>query len=85
MDDIFLRPEEILIVDLHDKTVLEAEYILSKELDTLPYNIKVVEVVHGYRKGQAILKMIRQEFKQPRIKRKYQTFNRGVTRWEKNQ
>ena len=47
MDDIFLRPEEILIVDLHDKTVLEAEYILSKELDTLPYNIKVVEVVHG--------------------------------------
>lgn len=85
MDDIFLRPEEILIVDLHDKTVPEAEYILSKELDTLPYYIKVVEVVHGYRKGQAILKMIRQEFEHPKIKRKYQTFNRGVTRLEINQ
>lgn len=82
MDDIFLRPEEILTVDLHDKTVLEAEYILSKELDTLPYYIKVVEVVHGYRKGQALLKMIRKDFKHPKIKRKYLTFNQGVTRLE---
>ena len=82
MDDIFLRPEEILTVDLHDKTVLEAEYILSKELGTLPYYIKVVEVVHGYRKGQALLKMIRKDFKHPKIKRKYLTFNQGVTRIE---
>lgn len=79
---MFLRPEEILIIDLHDKTVLEAEYILEKELDTLPYYIKVVEVVHGYRQGQAILKMVREEFKHPKIKRKYRTYNRGVTRLE---
>ena len=82
---MFLKPEELLIIDLHDKTVLEAEYILSKELDTLPYYVKVVEVVHGYRKGQAILKMVRQDFKHPKIKRKYLTYNRGVTRLEINQ
>lgn len=84
MDDIFLKPEEIITIDLHEMTVAEAEYYLEKELDTLPEYVKVVEVVHGFHKGRAILNMVRKEFKHPRIKRKYLGFNGGVTRFELN-
>ncbi len=82
MDDIFLKPEEILIVDLHEMTVAEARYYLEKELNTAPEYIKVVEVIHGFHKGKAILEMVRKEFKHVRIKRKYLTLNRGITRFE---
>ena len=36
MDDIFLKPYEILVVDLHEMTVAESAYYLEKELDTAP-------------------------------------------------
>jgi DNA-nicking Smr family endonuclease len=85
MDDIFLKPEEILEIDLHEMTVAEARYYLEKELDTAPEYIKVVEVVHGFHKGRAILNMVRKEFKHPRIKRKYLSFNSGITRFELNE
>lgn len=82
MDDIFLKPEEILVVDLHEMTVAEAAYYLEKELDTAPEYVKVVEVVHGFHKGRAILNMVRKEFKHPRIEKKYLGFNSGITRLE---
>lgn len=85
MDDIFLKPEEIITIDLHEMTVAEAQYYLEKELDIAPEYVKVVEVVHGFHKGKAILNMVRKEFKHPRIKRKYLSFNSGVTRFELNE
>ena len=84
MDDIFLKPEEILVVDLHELTVAEAAYYLEKELDTAPEYVKVVEVIHGFHQGRAILEMVRKEFKHPRIKRKYLGFNGGTTKFELN-
>lgn len=82
MDDIFLKPEEILIIDLHEMTVAEAEYYLEKELDTAPEYVKVVEVIHGFHQGRAILNMVRKEFRHPRILRKYVEFNQGTTKFE---
>ena len=82
MDDTFLKPEEILVVDLHEMTVAEAAYYLEKELDTAPEYIKVVEVIHGFHKGRAILNMVRKEFKHPRIERKYLSLNGGTTKFE---
>lgn len=82
MDDMFLKPEEILIVDLHEMHVAEAAYYLEKAIDTAPEYIKVVEVVHGFHKGKAILNMVRKEFKHPRIERKYLVLNAGITRFE---
>ncbi len=82
MEDIFLKPEEILTIDLHEMTVAEAEYYLEKELDTAPEYIKVVEVIHGFHKGRAILNMVRKEFFHPRIKRKYIGLNGGITKFE---
>ena len=82
MDEIFLKPEEKVTIDLHEMTVAEAEYYLEKELDTMPEYVKIVEVVHGFHKGRAILNMVRKEFKHPRIKRKYLGFNGGTTKFE---
>ena len=82
MDEIFLREEEKLIIDLHEMTVAEAAYYLEKELDTAPEYVKVVEVVHGFHKGRAILNMVRKEFKHPRIERKYLSLNSGTTKFE---
>ena len=82
MDEIFLRAEEKLVVDLHEMTVAEAAYYLEKELDTAPEYVKVVEVIHGFHKGRAILNMVRKEFKHPRIERKYLGLNGGTTKFE---
>lgn len=82
MNDIFLKPEEILTIDLHEMTVAEAAYYLEKELDTAPEYVKVVEVIHGFHKGRAILNMVRKEFKHDRIERKYLSFNGGITKFE---
>lgn len=84
MDEIFLKPEEILVIDLHEMTVAEAKYYLEKELDTAPENVKIVEVIHGFHKGRAILNMVRKDFNHPRIKRKYLGFNSGTTKFELN-
>ena len=70
MDDIFLKPDEKIVIDLHEMTVAEAAYYLEKELNTAPEYVKVVEVIHGFHKGRAILNMVRKEFKHPRIERK---------------
>ena len=82
MNDIFLKPEEILTIDLHEMTVAEAAYYLEKELDTAPEYVKVVEVIHGFHKGREILNMVRKEFKHDRIERKYLSFNGGITKFE---
>lgn len=82
MNDIFLKPEEKLVIDLHEMTVAEAAYYLEKEIDTAPEYVKVIEIIHGFHKGNAILNMVRKEFKHPRIERKYLGLNAGITKFE---
>jgi len=77
--DIFIPKEQRVEINLHDMQVLEAEYYLDKFISTLPEDIKEVTVVHGYKKGQAILNMVRKEFKHKRIKSKVIPYNRGTT------
>ena len=57
----------------------EAEYFLDKFITTAPSNIKQINVIHGYKKGQVLLNMVRNKFKHPRIKKKVIPFNKGVT------
>ena len=59
--------------------LLEATYHLEKLFETLPQHIKEVVVIHGYRKGQVLLNMVRKDFKHPRIKKKVIPINRGIT------
>ena len=78
-EDIFIAPENKAEINLHDMQVLEAEYYLDKFLDTLPENIKEVSVIHGYKKGQVLLNMVRNSFKHEKIKRKFIPYNKGIT------
>lgn len=80
MQEDFLIPEEDrLEINLHDMQVLEAEYYLDKFITTAPENIKEIVVIHGYKKGQALLNMVRHEFKHERIKEKVIPYNKGIT------
>ncbi len=79
LDDMLIPDDEKLIIDLHDLQEDEARFYLEKAIDTAEYKIKEVVVIHGYRKGQAILKMVRNEFKHKRIERKEIPYNKGIT------
>ena len=78
-EDLFIPEEDKLEIDLHDMQVLEAEYYLDKFVSTAPANIKEIIVIHGYKKGQAILNMVRNSFKHERVKEKVIPFNKGIT------
>lgn len=80
MQDDFLIPrEDKLEINLHDMQVLEAQYYLDKLITTAPANIKEIVVIHGYKKGQALLNMVRNNFKHQRIKEKVIPYNKGIT------
>lgn len=76
---MFIPEEDKLEINLHDMQVLEAEYYLDKFITTAPANIKEIIVIHGYKKGHAILDMVRKDFKHERIKEKVIPYNKGIT------
>lgn len=78
-EDLFIPKEDKLEINLHDMQVLEAEYYLDKLITTAPQNIKEIIVIHGYKKGQALLNMVRKDFKHPRLKEKVIPYNKGIT------
>lgn len=79
LEDLFIPNEEKIILDLHDMQEDEARYYLEKAIDTAEPKIKEIVVIHGYRKGQIILNMVRKEFKHKKIERKEIPFNKGIT------
>ena len=78
-EDFLISKEDKLEIDLHDMQVLEAEYYLDKLITTAPSNIKEIIVIHGYKKGQVLLNMVRHTFKHNRIKEKVIPYNKGIT------
>ena len=78
-EDFLIPEEDKLEINLHDMQVLEAEYYLDKLITTAPSNIKEIVVIHGYKKGQALLNMVRHHFKHDRIKEKVIPYNKGIT------
>ena len=79
LEDFFIPKDKSITIDLHDMELLEAKYHLEKLFETLPEDILEVVVIHGYRKGQVLLNMVRKSFKHPRIKQKVIPLNKGIT------
>lgn len=79
IDDMFIPNDEKIIIDLHDMQEQEARFYLERAIDTAEDKIKEIVVIHGYRQGQVILKMVRKEFTHKRIERKVIPYNKGVT------
>ena len=79
LDDLLIPEDKRITIDLHDMELEEAKYHLDKLFETLPDDIMEIVVIHGYRKGQVLLNMVRKEFKHPRIKKKIIPINKGIT------
>ena len=77
--DCFFRDDEILTVDLHNMNMGQAHTYLKARVEKAPANIREIVVVHGYNSGTALQKMVRKDFKHPRVKRKILSMNQGVT------
>jgi len=67
-----------LTVDLHGMTVSEARATLLRELKSCPKTVSEIDVIHGFKGGQELLKMVR-SFSHPRIERKILGLNNGST------
>lgn len=78
-EDMFIPEEDRLEINLHNMQVDEAEYYLDRLITTASDNIKEIVVIHGYKKGQALLNMVRKDFKHPRLKEKVIPYNKGIT------
>ena len=72
------RPEETAFFDLHGMRVEEAEMALTEFLNQLPKTVRVVEVAHGYSRGTALKKMVKQDFYHWRVRDKRVGLNPGA-------
>lgn len=66
-------------VDIHGMRCEEAKRQLELLLKRTGRDIHEIVVVHGYHNGSALLNMVRNEFKHPRIKQKVVGLNNGQT------
>lgn len=73
------KETELLKIDLHKMNVWEAIMYLSNVVESAPIEIKEIVVVHGYHTGSALLNMVRKDFTNPRVKRKFLSLNQGIT------
>ncbi len=67
-------------VDIHGLTADEAKKRLEHILSGAAPDVEEVRVIHGYNSGQALLTMVRQKLKHPRIEAKILSLNPGETR-----
>ena len=73
---------ENIEIDIHGMTEVEALVYLKNAIDGLEDKVTEVSVVHGYRGGDVLQKMVRNKFTHPRVVRKIRTFNPGETVFE---
>ena len=67
--------------DTHGMTVLEAKKQLERMIAQAPDHISAIRVVHGFKHGDAIQTMVRdnKELRSKRIVRRRRTMNPGET------
>ena len=73
------KENEIITIDLHKHTVYAAKQKLQFVIAIAPDEIKEIIVIHGYRRGTALRDMVRNDFEDSRIARKFLSLNPGIT------
>ena len=73
------KENEIITIDLHKHTVYAAKQKLQLVVAVAPEETREIIVIHGYRRGTALRDMVRKDFNNARIARKYIALNPGVT------
>ena len=77
--DMYFSEREVLTVDLHNMNMAQAHAYHKSRVDRAPSEIREIVVIHGYNSGCALQKMVRKDFKHPRVKGKILSMNQGVT------
>ena len=75
-----LKDREKEAIDLHGLTVDEAEMYLAEFLNSLSSEVRAVEVAHGYSRGTALKRMVKNDFYHWRVADKRGGLNPGATR-----
>lgn len=70
----------VMEVDIHGLTCDDARRQLEQFLSRASASITEVVVIHGYRGGQTLQSMVRNQLKHPRIASKLISLNSGQTR-----
>lgn len=73
------KKEEIVKVDLHKMSSIDAMKYLDLFVETVPDSIKEIVVIHGYHRGTTLLNMVRNFYNNKRVKDKYVSLNQGIT------
>ncbi len=73
------KENEILKIDLHQYTVSDAKQKLQQTISVASPEVREIVVIHGYHRGTALRDMVRKDFKNKRVARKYISLNDGVT------
>ena len=73
------KPEEVMTVDLHKMRDWEAWLYLDNIISSVTDGIKEIVVIHGYHRGQALLNMVRKNYRNERVKKKLLSLNQGIT------
>lgn len=73
------KETEIMKIDLHNMNLWQATLYLTNAVSEAPKEIKEVIVIHGYNSGVKLKNMVRNDFENNRVKRKFVSLNEGVT------
>ena len=73
------KENEIITIDLHQYTVDDAKQKLQLAVTIAPNEIREIVVIHGYHRGTALRDMVRKDFKNSRVVRKFLSLNPGIT------
>lgn len=68
-----------ITLDLHSMQASEAKRYLDQQLSDAPRELREIEVIHGYRGGTALMQLVRNSYKHPRLKSKIIGLNQGST------
>lgn len=79
MENCYYSNYEELTVDLHSMKVWDAWNYLDRLIEMTPKGVNEIVVIHGYNNGTSLMNMVRKEYKNDRVSKKYISWNEGRT------
>jgi len=74
-----IGPNEVYTVDIHNFNVVDAKMYLERLIVSMNPEIKEIVVIHGYRRGEALMTLVRKDLKSNKIKKRILSLNPGIT------
>lgn len=79
MMNCFFLDTQRCVIDLHSMRIWEAIILLNEMIETVDRDIKEIKVIHGYHNGTRLRDVLRNDYSNPAVVRKFVGMNEGVT------